>query len=66
MQGGMNPQMSQSHYMGAPSGVFQGPPSGGGPQMYPQGRGGFNRPQMMPGYNNPFQQVSSKHYSLVI
>uniref|UniRef100_A0A1J3GIT2 Flowering time control protein FY n=1 Tax=Noccaea caerulescens TaxID=107243 RepID=A0A1J3GIT2_NOCCA len=52
MQGGMNPQ---SHYMGAPSGVYQGPPSSGGPQMYSQGRG-FNRPQMMPGFNNPFQQ----------
>ncbi|KFK25580.1 hypothetical protein AALP_AA8G133300 [Arabis alpina] len=55
MQGGMNPQMSQSHFMGAPPGGFQGPPSSGGPQMYTQGRG-FNRPQMRPGYNNPFQQ----------
>ncbi|KAF3513545.1 hypothetical protein F2Q69_00000541 [Brassica cretica] len=54
MQGGMNPQMSQGHYMGPASGAFQGPPTSGGP-MYPQGRG-FNRPQMMPGYNNPFQQ----------
>lgn len=57
MQGGMNTQMSQGHYMGAPSGPFPGPPSSGGPPMYPQGRG-FNRPQMMQGYNNPFQQVS--------
>ncbi|KAG5408413.1 hypothetical protein IGI04_004732 [Brassica rapa subsp. trilocularis] len=55
MQGGMNTQMSQGHYMGAPSGPFPGPPSSGGPPMYPQGRG-FNRPQMMQGYNNPFQQ----------
>ncbi|KAL0672658.1 hypothetical protein Bca4012_000638 [Brassica carinata] len=54
MQGGMNPQMSQGHYMGPASGAFQGPPTSGGP-MYPQGRG-FNRPQRMPGYNNPFQQ----------
>lgn len=62
MQGGMNPQMSQGHYMGPASGAFQGPPTSGGP-MYPQGRG-FNRPQMMPGYNNPFQQVSLNTFLL--
>ncbi|KAF8109396.1 hypothetical protein N665_0096s0009 [Sinapis alba] len=34
--GGMNPQMSQSHYMDAPSVAFQGPPSGGGPHPMQQ------------------------------
>ncbi|CAN8299633.1 unnamed protein product [Cochlearia groenlandica] len=47
-------------------GVFQGPPSSGGPhQMYPQGSD-FNRPQMMPRFNNPYQQVLPKHSSTVV